>query len=44
MGVVPEVGMGALRFSLGRSNTMDQIEEAAAMIVDRVKAVKGGFP
>ena len=44
MGVAPEVGMGALRFSLGRSNTMDQIEEAAAMIVDRVKAVKGGFP
>ena len=44
MGVPPEVGMGALRFSLGRSNTMDQIEEAAAMIVDRVKAVKGGFP
>jgi cysteine desulfurase len=44
MGVPPEVGMGALRFSLGRSNTMDQIEEAAAMVVDRVKAVKGGFP
>lgn len=44
MGVKPEVGMGALRFSLGRSNTMDQVEEAAEMIVDRVRAVKGGFP
>ena len=44
MGVAPEVGMGALRFSLGRSNTMDQIEEAAAMIVDRVEAVIGGLP
>ena len=44
MGVAPEVGMGALRFSLGRSNTRDQIEEAAAMIVDRVEAVIGGLP
>ncbi len=44
MGVSPEVGMGALRFSLGRTNSMDQIEAAAAMIVERVKAVRGGFP
>jgi cysteine desulfurase len=44
MGVSPEVGMGALRFSLGRSNSMDQVEGAAAMIVDRVKAVRGGLP
>jgi cysteine desulfurase len=33
MGVPPEVGMGALRFSVGRSNTMDQIEQAAGMII-----------
>lgn len=42
MGVPPEVGMGALRFSVGRSNTMDQIEEAGALIVERVKAMRGG--
>jgi cysteine desulfurase len=40
MGVPPEVGMGALRFSVGRSNTMDQIEEAAGMIVKRVKEMR----
>lgn len=40
MAVPPEIGMGALRFSLGRSNTMDQIEEAAAMIIQRVKEMR----
>jgi cysteine desulfurase len=29
MGVPPETGMGALRFTVGRSNTFDQIDEAA---------------
>jgi cysteine desulfurase len=36
MGVPPEVGMGALRFSVGRSNTMEQIERAAQRIIERV--------
>jgi cysteine desulfurase len=40
MGVPPEVGMGALRFSLGRTNTTVQIEKAAEMIVQRVKILK----
>jgi cysteine desulfurase len=40
MGVPPEIGMGALRFSLGRSNTPDQIEEAAGMIIQRVKEMR----
>jgi cysteine desulfurase len=40
MGVPPEIGMGALRFSVGRSNSMDQIEEAAGMIVHRVKEMR----
>ena len=40
MGVPPEIGMGALRFSVGRSNTLDQIEEAAAMIIQRVKEMR----
>jgi cysteine desulfurase len=40
MGVVPEIGMGALRFSVGRSNSPDQIEEAAEMIIRRVKEMR----
>jgi len=40
MGVPPQIGMGALRFSVGRSNRMDQIEEAAGMIIQRVKEMK----
>ena len=40
MGVRPEIGMGALRFSVGRSNNMDQIEEAAGMIIQRVKEMR----
>jgi cysteine desulfurase len=41
MGVPPEVGMGALRLTVGRSNDMEQIEEAARLIVERVKEIKG---
>jgi cysteine desulfurase len=40
MGVPPEVGMGALRLTVGRSNTMEQIERAALLIIERVKALK----
>jgi cysteine desulfurase len=40
MGVPPEIGMGALRFSVGRSNSMDQIEEAAGLIIQRVKKMR----
>jgi cysteine desulfurase len=40
MGVPPEIGMGALRFSVGRSNTMDQIEEAAGLIIQRVREMR----
>jgi cysteine desulfurase len=39
MGVPPEVGMGTLRLSVGRHNTMDQIEEAAEMIIHAVRAL-----
>jgi len=45
MGVPPEVGMGALRLTLGRSNTMEQVEEAARLIAGRVQELrkeKGG--
>jgi len=41
MGVPPEKGMGALRFSVGRSNSMEQMEEAGAMIAERVQAMRG---
>ena len=42
MGVPPEVGMGALRLTVGRTNDMEQIEEAGRLIVKRVKELKGG--
>jgi cysteine desulfurase len=32
MGIAPEAGMGAIRFSLGRSTTLEEIEEAAAQL------------
>lgn len=40
MGVAPEVGMGTLRLTVGRSNTHEQIEEAAGLIINRVKELK----
>jgi cysteine desulfurase len=40
MGVAPEVGMGALRLTVGRTNTPEQIEEAAELIINRVKELK----
>jgi cysteine desulfurase len=33
MGVPPEVGMGAIRFSLGRNTTLEEVED----VVDRVR-------
>ena len=35
MGVAPEVGMGAVRFSLGRSTTRDEID----VVVDRLTEI-----
>jgi cysteine desulfurase len=40
MGVPPEIGMGTLRLTVGRTNTMEQIEEAAGMIIQRVKEMR----
>jgi hypothetical protein len=34
--------MGTLRLTVGRSNTMDQIEEAAGMIIGRVRELRKG--
>ncbi len=42
MAVPPEIGMGALRLTVGRSNTMDQIEEAAELIINQVKRLQNG--
>jgi cysteine desulfurase len=42
MSVTPEVGMGTLRLTVGRSNTMDQMEEAARLLVDRIRKMRGG--
>lgn len=40
MGVAPEIGMGALRLSLGRLNDMDQIKKAAELIFSAVKKLR----
>lgn len=32
MGIAPEAGMGAIRFSLGRSTTQDEVEEVIAQL------------
>lgn len=40
MGIPPEVGMGTLRLTVGRSNTLEQMERAAERIVDRVKEMR----
>jgi cysteine desulfurase len=42
MGVPPEIGMGALRLTVGRSNTMDQIDQAVDWIVERVERMRNG--
>ena len=42
MGVSEEVGMGALRLTVGRGNTMDEIETAADMLIERVKSLRKG--
>lgn len=42
MGVPPEVGMGTLRLTTGRSNNRSQIETAAEMIITRVKEMRNG--
>ncbi len=36
MGISPEVGMGALRLSLGRPTTEDEIREVAARLIRSV--------
>jgi cysteine desulfurase len=40
MSVPPEVGMGALRLTLGRGSTMEQIETAARQIIQQVKRMR----
>jgi len=42
MSVSPEIGMGALRLTVGRSNTMEQIDKAAEWIIRRVKEMRNG--
>jgi hypothetical protein len=44
MAVKPEVGMGTLRLTAGRSNTREQIEEAGRRIVDRVRELRKTLP
>ncbi len=43
MDVPPEVGMGTLRLTIGRSNTASQIDAAAEMIIGRVRELRRGL-
>jgi cysteine desulfurase len=40
IGVPPEIGMGALRFSVGRSNVMAQMEVVGQWITDQVRKIR----
>jgi len=42
MAVPPEIGMGALRLTVGRDNTMEQMDEAARLIIDQVNRMRDG--
>lgn len=42
MGVPPDVGMGALRFSTGRNTTLSEIQEAASMVIKRMEEMGHG--
>ena len=42
MAVPPEIGMGTLRLSVGRSNGAEQIEEASRLIIDRIREIRDG--
>jgi len=44
MGLGPELARGAVRFSLGRDNTPDQIDEAAAKTIKLVRSQKAHPP
>lgn len=44
MGVPPEIGMGALRFSVGRSNAMAQMEVAGQWITDQIRKIRQSQP
>jgi len=36
MGIDPEIAHGSLRFSLGRDTTREEVEQAAAIVVECV--------
>jgi len=39
MGVPPEIGKGAVRLSVGRQTTTAEVDQAAALLLDRVRAL-----
>ena len=42
MHVPPKVGMGAIRLSVGRNNTMEEVEEASEQIINQVRRMRNG--
>jgi len=43
MGIPEKIAIGALRFSMGRSNTFIQIEEAAELVISQIKKLEKGL-
>jgi cysteine desulfurase len=41
MGVTPEVAHGAVRFSVGRPTTQEEIEKAAALLIEQARQLAG---
>jgi cysteine desulfurase len=41
MGVPPEVGQGALRLTVGRGTTLADVEEAARLVIQQVRSLRG---
>ena len=39
MSIAPAIGMGAIRFSLGRTTTRDEIEATVSQLTDAVSAL-----
>jgi cysteine sulfinate desulfinase/cysteine desulfurase-like protein len=44
MNVSPEMGMGAIRLTVGRLTTEDEIDQASQWIVERLKILGSHLP
>ncbi len=42
MGIPPEEGMGALRLTIGRTTTQEDVDEAAGLLIDQIWRMRNG--